>query len=39
MDWWFKLAMLILLPILAIELVLLVIPLPRRNKKWGSREY
>lgn len=38
-DWWFKLAMLILVPIALIELVALFVPLPRRKKKWGSREY
>jgi hypothetical protein len=39
MYWWFKLAMMILGTILVLELIALFVPLPRRKKKWGEREY
>jgi hypothetical protein len=38
MDWWFKLAMLILIPVLVIEAVLLVVPLPRFMNKRGRND-
>lgn len=39
MDWWFELAMIILIPIVVVELILLIVPLPRRKKRWGERDY
>ena len=41
MDWWFKLAMCILLPTAVVLAVAVFAPLPqfKRDKKWGDREY
>jgi hypothetical protein len=41
MDWWFKLAMCILIPTAAALAVACFVPLPqrKRDKKWGPREY
>jgi hypothetical protein len=39
MYWWFKLAMVIMLPIITLELIGLIVPLPRRKRKWGPRDY
>ncbi len=36
MDWWFKLAMMILIPIALLELIALFVPLPRFRRK-GER--